>query len=108
MGKEPSRTLSASTSKKEWVRKVPYTFWPFKKIINRIFTKKCGVFKTSRYKYMSIYTNPMVIRNQKTRIDTQTLEGRTSILLRKSSNHKKKTKRRNGKKRTIVTGKQAI
>jgi len=57
---------------------------------------------------MSIYTNPMVIRNQKTRIDTQTLEGSTSILLRKSSNHKKKTKRRNGKKRTIVTGKQAI
>ena len=57
---------------------------------------------------MSIYTNPMVIRNQKTRIDTQTLEGSTSILQRKSSNHKKKTKRRNGKKRTIVTGKQAI
>ena len=39
---------------------------------------------------MSIYTNPMVIWNQKTRIDTQKLKGSTSILLRQSSNHKEK------------------
>ena len=43
---------------------------------------------------MSIYTNPMVIRNQKTRTDTQKLEGSTSILLRKLSNHKEKSKKK--------------
>ena len=43
---------------------------------------------------MSIYTNPMVIWNQKTRIDTQKLKGSTSILLRQSSNHKEKKKQK--------------
>ena len=47
---------------------------------------------------MSIYTNPMVIRNQKTRIDTQTLEG-SSILLIKSSNHKEKNKKKKWKEK---------
>ena len=48
---------------------------------------------------MSIYTNPMVIRNQKTRTDTQKLEGSTSILLRKLSNHKEKSKKKKWKER---------
>lgn len=41
---------------------------------------------------MSIYTN-LIIRNQNTRIDTQTLEESTSNLPRKSSNHKEKNKK---------------
>ena len=61
--------------------------------------EQCGIFKRSRYKYMSIYTNPMVIRNQKTRTDTQKLEGSTSILLRKLSNHKEKSKKKKWKER---------
>ena len=56
---------------------------------------------------MSIYTNPMVIRNQKTRTDTQKLEGSTSILLENYQITRKKVKR-NGKKGTIISGKQVI
>lgn len=48
---------------------------------------------------MSIYTNLMVIRNQNTRIDTQTLEESTSNLLRKSSNHKEKNKKKKWKEK---------